>query len=88
MVTDLYITYVYAIGIQTQSHHLQRQMKNQITLENRQVNMSFGVVLLFFIGYALRLVLNLNELYSTLNKEDDKKECPARLPSWIHVRNM
>ena len=61
-------------------------MKNQITLENRQVHMLFGVVFLFFVGYALRFVLNVNELHSILNNNDDKSKCPSALPSWIHVR--
>ena len=77
---------MHSSGLHQQSHHFQRQMKNQITLENRQVHMLFGVVILFFVGYALRFVLNVNELHSILSNNNDKSKCPSELPSWIHVR--
>ena len=78
----------YSSGIQTQSHHLQQHMKDQIALENRQVHMLFGVVTLFFVGYALRMVLNINELHLILTKGADEGKCRVRLPSWIHVSKV
>ena len=79
---------LYFKGIQTQSHHFQLQMRNQITLENRQVHMLFGVVILFFVGYALRFVLNVNELHSIISTNEEKQDCPGILPTWIHVSNF
>ena len=73
------------LGLQTESHHFQLQMKNQLTLENRQVHMLFGVVILFLSGYTLRFVLNLNELHSILIPKNGSNSCPNTLPSWIHV---
>ena len=73
------------LGLQTESHHFQLQMKSQLTLENRQVHMLFGVVFLFLSGYALRFVLNLNELHSILIPKNGNDSCPNTLPSWIHV---
>ena len=75
----------YNLGLQTESHHFQLQMKNQLTLENRQVHMLFGVVILFLSGYTLRFVLNLNELHSILIPKNGSNSCPNTLPSWIHV---
>ena len=76
---------LHILGLQTESHHFQLQMKNQLTLENRQVHMLFGVVFLFLAGYALRFVLNLNELHSILIPKNGNDACPNTLPSWIHV---
>ena len=75
----------HILGLQTESHHFQLQMKNQLTLENRQVHMLFGVVILFLSGYTLRFVLNLNELHSILIPKNGNVSCPNTLPSWIHV---
>ena len=47
--------------------------------------MLFGVVILFFVGYALRFVLNVNELHSIISTNDEKQDCPGILPTWIHV---
>ena len=47
--------------------------------------MLFGVVILFFVGYALRFVLNVNELHSIISANEEKQDCPGILPTWIHV---
>ena len=50
--------------------------------------MLFGVVILFFVGYALRFVLNVNELHSIISTTEEKQDCPGILPTWIHVSNF
>ena len=50
--------------------------------------MLFGVVILFFVGYALRFVLNVNELHSIISANEEKQDCPGILPTWIHVSNF
>ena len=77
---------MYFPGISTHSYHASQQMKNQIALENRQAHMLFGVVTLFFIGYTLRMVLNVNELHVMLTRSKEEAEhCPVVFPFWIRV---
>ena len=57
-------------------------MKNQIASENRQAQMLFGVVTLFFIGCLFRMVLNIEEIHQSLTKEE---KCKYVVQFWIHV---
>ena len=59
-------------------------MKNQLTLENRQVHMLFGVVFLFLAGYALRFVYkrqSVRNLVENINAASRRKQRIYSAPS-------
>ena len=57
-------------------------MKSQMATENRQAHIVFGVVLLFFIGCILRIVLNIEEIHQYLTKDEN---CGYITKDWIRV---
>ena len=73
---------VYVPGLQIHCNQSQQQMKTQITLENRQAHIVFGVVSLFLIGCVFRIILNVEEIHQYLTKDE---KCDYVVPYWIRV---
>ena len=73
---------VYIPGLQIHCNQSQQQMKTQITLENRQAHIVFGVVSLFLIGCVFRIILNVEEIHQYLTKDE---KCDYYIPYWIRV---
>ena len=69
-------------GLQIHCNQSQQQMKTQITLENRQAHIVFGVVSLFLIGCVFRIILNVEEIHQYLTKDE---KCDYVVPYWIRV---
>ena len=74
--------YVF-IGLQIASNRSKQLMNSQIATENRQAHIVFGVVLLFFVGSILRIVLNVEEIHQELTRD---KNCGYVTKEWIYVR--
>jgi len=70
------------LGLQIASNRSKQLMNSQIATENRQAHIVFGVVLLFFVGCILRIVLNVEEIHQELTRD---KNCGYVTKEWIYL---
>ena len=62
--------------------------QSQMNIENKQAQMLFGVIGLFFFGHLFRIVLNVNDIYLFSFRKIDPAtncHCAAEIPLYAFV---